>query len=84
MSMVRSSSRGSNEATSGLKLPEDNFDNMGYFLKVIKMEKYGEILEANGIKTIAQLKSKKEKFDELGIPLSDQVKIVKKFREMGL
>jgi hypothetical protein len=27
---------------------------------------------------------KKEKFDELGLPLSDQVKIVKKFREMGL
>lgn len=57
MNLVRSSSRGSSEANSGVKLPEDNFDNLEYFLKVIKMEKYAEVFQADGIKTIAQLKS---------------------------
>jgi hypothetical protein len=44
-------------STSMTKLPEDSFDNFEYFLKVIKMEKYGEIFEQQNIKTLEQLRS---------------------------
>jgi hypothetical protein len=60
MLAARSSSRASGDQTSdqiNTKLPEDGIGNIEYFLKVVKMEKYGELFQANNIKTLAELKS---------------------------
>lgn len=94
MRIARNASRGSADLPPNPtpKLPEDGYDNLEYFLKVMRMEKYEEIFLVNNIRTLAELRSKlplisevkKEKFDEMGLPLSDQVKLVKKLRDMGL
>ena len=60
MLLARNSSRGDplpNNPTP--KLPEDNYQNLEYFLKVVKMEKYGEVFLTSNIRTLAELRSTK-------------------------